>query len=61
MSLKWFHLVFISLSVVLSVVFGFWAVFNAHAFVGAGSFCAAGGLGVYGHFFLQKARRIGLA
>ena len=60
MSLKWFHLVFISLSTVLAVAFGLWGFLNHFTALGVGSLAAAVALGVYGNYFLQKARRIGL-
>jgi len=60
MSLKWFHLLFISLSIVMSVAFGLWGLFNDYAVLGAGSLAGAVGLGVYGSYFVQKVRRMGL-
>lgn len=56
MSLKWFHVVFISLSIVLAVAFGFWGLFNGFPLLGGASLAAAVALGVYESYFLQKAR-----
>jgi hypothetical protein len=60
MSLKWFHLFFISLSIVMSVAVGLWGLFNDSAVLGAGSLAGAVGLGIYGSYFIQKARKLGL-
>ena len=40
--------------------FGFWGMYNEHPAMGAGSFASAVGLGVYGSYFLQKVRKLGL-
>ncbi len=61
MSLKWFHVVFIGLSIVTATGFGVWGLFNQHAVLGALSLAAAPALVVYGRYFLSKSRRIGLA
>lgn len=67
MSLKAFHLLFISLSIVLSVAFGMWAMtayradgamFSLVAAVTA--FVGAAGLGLYEVAFVRKCRRIGV-
>jgi len=60
MSLKWFHIVFISLSVLLSVGFGVWAMFNGEVVLGIVSLAASAGLCVYGNYFFAKARRLGV-
>ena len=67
MSLKAFHLLFISLSIVLSVVFGMWATTEyrlagsaAYLVTAVASFVCAAGLGVYEVLFLRKCRRIGV-
>jgi hypothetical protein len=60
MSLKWFHIVFISLSVVLSVWFGVWGLFNDQVVLGAISLGASAGLVVYGNHFLAKIRKLGV-
>jgi hypothetical protein len=60
MSLKWFHIVFISLSVLVSLGFGVWGLFNQQVALGAASLAASAGLCVYGNYFLAKARRLGV-
>jgi hypothetical protein len=57
MSLKLFHIVFISLSMVLSLGFGVWGLFNGQVALGGVSLAASAGLVVYGNYFLAKARR----
>lgn len=56
MSLKWFHIVFISLSIVLSVWFGIWGLFNDQIVLGSLALAASAGLVVYGNRFLAKVR-----
>ena len=65
MSLKAFHIFFISLSIVLSIGVGSWGVSNYLAEGGAGSlalgivFCITGlALVIYGRGFLRKMREI---
>ena len=60
MSLKWFHIVFISLSVVLSVWFGVWGLFNNQVPLGVIALAASAGLVVYGNHFLAKIRKLGV-
>ena len=60
MSLKWFHVLFISLSVVLAVGFGLWGIAGDHAVLGGLSILAALALAAYGTYFLQVSRKIGL-
>ena len=36
MSLKWFHIVFISISMLVSIGFGVWGLFNQQVALGAG-------------------------
>ena len=67
MSLKAFHLLFISVSIVLSIVFGMWAV-SAYRTDGAMislwaavlGFTGAVGLGLYEAAFVRKCRRLGV-
>ncbi len=66
MSLKAFHIVFILLSILLTVVFGFWAVDDygrsasrVHLALGVGSFIASGVLVGYGVWFLRKLKNVG--
>jgi hypothetical protein len=58
--LKWFHIVFISLSMVLSVWFGIWGLVHHQVALGIVSLCASAGLVVYGNYFLGKARKLGV-
>jgi hypothetical protein len=68
MSLKFFHILFIAMSTVLSLGVGLWAI-NAWRTDGdAGwliltvlSFLGGAGLVVYGNRFLQKVRKLGIA
>jgi len=60
MSLKWFHIVFISLSMLVSLGFGVWGLFNHQIALGLVSILASGGLIVYGNYFLAKARKLGV-
>jgi hypothetical protein len=58
MSLKWFHIAFISLSMLLSLGFGVWGLFNDQVVLGIISLCGSAGLVVYGNYFLGKARTL---
>ena len=60
MSLKWFHIVFITLSMLLSVGFGVWGLFNERVLLGVISLAASAGLVVYGNYFLGKAKKLGV-
>ena len=60
MSLKWFHSVFIALSMLVSLGFGVWGLFNQHVALGVVSMAASAGLVVYGNYFLGKARKLGV-
>jgi hypothetical protein len=60
MSLKWFHIVFISLSMLLSVWFGIWGLFNHQIVLGIVSLGGSVGLVVYGNYFLGKLRKLGV-
>ena len=66
MSLKAFHIFFIFVSIVLTVVFGFWAVDDfgrsasrVHLALGVASFIASGVLVWYGVWFLRKLKHLG--
>jgi hypothetical protein len=66
MSLKAFHLVFVTVSVVLSLGFGAWAVTDYRKsgiaeslWWGVGSFAGAMALIVYGRWFLRKLKGVG--
>lgn len=67
MSLKAFHLLFISLSIALAIIFGLWAL-DAYRNAGNGfgylataatSLASAAGLIWYEVFFLRKVRKLG--
>jgi hypothetical protein len=58
MSLKWFHIAFITLSVLVSLGFGVWGLFNQQAVLGVASLAASAALVVYGNYFLGKARAL---
>lgn len=63
MSLKFFHIVFISASIALASGFGIWAVSidgRGYFVAGIAAFGCAAGLVVYQAVFLKKCRRIGL-
>ena len=57
MSLKSFHVLFISASVLLALGLGVWCL-PAHPAGAAGSFAVAALLVVYEAWFLRKARRL---
>ncbi len=63
MSLKAFHVVFIILSTLLAVAFGFWAIDDfgrsgsgVHLALGVGSFIGSVVLAGYGVWFLRKLK-----
>jgi hypothetical protein len=58
MSLKWFHIVFVSLSMVLSIWFGVWGLFNQHVPLAVLSLIGSAGLCVYANYFLGKVRTL---
>ena len=60
MSLKWFHVVFITLSTLMGIAIGVWGLFNNFFALGIASLASSAVLCVYGTYFLQKARREGL-
>ena len=60
MSLKWFHIVFISLSMLMGIAIGIWGLFNHFMALGVASLAASAALCVYGTYFLRKAREAGL-
>ena len=60
MSLKWFHITFISLSILLSLGFGIWGLFNQQIASGVASLAASAGLVVYCNYFLGKVRKLGV-
>jgi hypothetical protein len=60
MSLKWFHIVFISLSMLMGIAIGIWGLFNNFIALGLASLAASAALCVYGAYFLRKTREAGL-
>ena len=65
MSLKAFHIVFITVSTLLAIGFGVWSVQTYQAqgraqdlAFGIGSFVAAVALLVYGRYFLKKLKSV---
>jgi uncharacterized membrane protein SirB2 len=58
MSLKAFHLVFITLSLLLCVMCAWWAFTNNVQAFGIGASVAAMALLVYGVWFVRKSRHI---
>jgi hypothetical protein len=60
MSLKWFHIAFISLSVLLSVGFGVWGLFHQRVALGIVSLAASAALVIYGNYFVAKIRKLGV-
>jgi hypothetical protein len=60
MSLKWFHITFITLSMLVSLGFGVWGLFNHQVVLGIASLAASAGLVVYGNYFLGKVRKLGV-
>lgn len=68
MSLRFFHIVFIAVSTLLSLLVGLWAL-DAYRTDGSASWIAlavvafggGAGLVVYGNRFLQKTRKLGVA
>ena len=60
MSLKWFHIVFISSSAALALLMAIWAIANGRLLMAAVAIAGGGLLVVYQNKFVEKARRIGL-
>ena len=65
MSLKSFHLVFIVISILFSLLFGIWAVVNygssgrtAELLLGIVSLVGAVGMSIYLFFFLKKFKHV---
>jgi ABC-type uncharacterized transport system permease subunit len=57
-SLKAFHVIFISAAVLLAVWFGVWAVGQQRQLLAVGSFAAAVALVGYEVWFLRKTRQV---
>ena len=58
MSLKVFHIIFITSTVLLCVYFGFWLI-KTNLLLGLCSFSFAIGLIYYGNIFLKKIKKLG--
>jgi hypothetical protein len=60
MSLKWFHIVFITSSAGLALLMAVWAITNGQIVLAVLAVAGGGALVVYQNKFVEKARRIGL-
>jgi hypothetical protein len=60
MSLKTFHIVFITVSMLMGIAIGIWGLMNQFAVLGIASLASSAALCVYGTKFLQTARKAGL-
>lgn len=58
MGIKNIHIFLISCSVVVAVIFGFWALGHAYPVLGGLSLAAAAGLAIYGVNFLKKTKNL---
>jgi hypothetical protein len=58
MTLKWFHIVFITLSILLAVGTGVWGLFNNFVVLGVCALAGSAALCVYGPYFLRKVRTL---
>ncbi len=58
MDLKWFHLLFISVSIVLVIGVGAWAVRASQWGIGVTALAAGIALIVYERYFVRKTRNI---
>lgn len=58
MSLKAFHVIFITAAVLLAGWLGWWALGQRQQLLAAGAFAAAVGLVVYAVWFLRKTRKV---
>jgi hypothetical protein len=58
MTLKWFHIVFIALSIVLATAVGVWGLFNQFVVLGVVSLAGSAVLCIYAPYFLRKARQL---
>ena len=58
MTLKWFHIVFIALSMLLSIGVGVWGLANNFVALGLASLAGSAALCVYGPYFLKKVRSL---
>ena len=58
MTLKWFHIVFITLSILMAIGVGVWGLVNHFVWLGVASLVGSAALCVYGPYFLRKARQL---
>jgi hypothetical protein len=58
MALKWFHIVFIALSTLMSIGIGVWGLAHNFIVLGVLSLAASAVLCVYGPYFVRKARQL---
>ncbi|MBI3602573.1 MAG: hypothetical protein HY209_06765 [Candidatus Omnitrophica bacterium] len=56
MGIKNIHIVLITASVVLSLIFGLWALTHDYVFLGGCSLVAVVGFAIYGIQFIKKTR-----
>ena len=66
MSLKFFHIVFVTAAIIFTLAFGIWGVRDflasgstVNLIMGIGSFAGAAGLAGYGVWFLRKFKDMG--
>ena len=57
MTLKWFHIVFITLSTLMAIGVGVWGLFNNFVALGIASLVGSAALCMYGPYFLRKVRQ----
>ena len=57
MTLKWFHIVFITISTLMAIAIGVWGLFNNFIGLGVVSLAGSAVLCVYGPYFLRKVRQ----
>jgi len=60
LTLKWFHLVFVGLAIVVSAGFGVWGLLNQYTGLGVLSLGIGGVLVAYLGFFAARAERMHL-
>ena len=60
MSLKWFHVLFIGICILLTIFVAVWAVENAQWLLALLTLAGGAALIMYRKFFLRKAQQFGL-
>ena len=58
MTLKWFHIVFIALSMLMAIGVGVWGLVNNFVALGVISLAGSAALCVYAPYFLRKAKQL---